>query len=213
MNSRSLPREKAYSYELVDGQTIVAAVTLDEFKAYAKITYTADDVSLQAILDSALEFGQRYTKRVFTTTEFKTYRDEFFSKTIELRRSPFQSISANGFQYYNESNVLVDVGSSIYMTTKEKDFSSIALLNNSDWPNDVSEDRPFQNVEITFKAGYGDSANDVPKGLKLAVMQHALKVASNRGDCSDCKCDKTNLPPEAKTQYDSFKIKELRLGF
>jgi uncharacterized phiE125 gp8 family phage protein len=215
MSERGILREKQYTYKPTTGQTIVPAVTLDEFKAYAKITNAAEDAVLQSILDSALEFGQAFTKRVFTTTEFKTYRDEFISRSnvIELRKSPVQSISTNGFQYYNESDVLVDVDTSTYIIPDEEDFGIIALKNNSDWPDDLSDDRPYQSVVIIFKAGYGDAATDVPAGLKTAVKQHALFVAENRGDCADCSCDLSNLPSEAKIEYNFFKIKELRLGF
>lgn len=207
-------REKAYTYEVVTPAT-TPAVTLTELKEYSKIFIDVEDTTLQIILDSALEFGQAYTRRVFTTTEFKTFRDEFITRSnfIELRKSKFIAISTNGFRYFNESNVLVDVDSSIFMTTNQSDYSKIALLNNEDWPSDLSEDRPFQNVEITFTAGFGTSADDVPDGLKIAVMQHALDMIKNRGDCSDCTCNITNLPAAAKTLYDKFKIMELRLGF
>lgn len=210
----NIPREKAYSYEIVT-PALAPAVTLAEFKAYAKITNTAQDTTLQIILDSAIAFGESYTRRVFVTTEFKTFRDEFLfrSNTIELRKSRFIAISTNGFQYFDKDNVLVDVDPTIFYTTEEQDYSKIVLLNDEDWPEDLTEDRPLQNVQITFTAGYGDTAATVPQELRIAIMAHALHVVKNRGDCAECKCEGDNLPPEARMIYKKFKIREIRVGF
>lgn len=206
----SILREKAYSYEVVTA-ALAGAVSLADFKAYAKITSSSEDTTLQSILDSAISFGQSYTRRTFVTTEYKTYRDEFVAEYIEVRKSPFQSISTNGFQYYNESNVLTNVPSTDYMTTASTLYSRIALNIDSAWPSDLSATRPYQLVEITFKAGYGDTSADVPDGIKNAIMAHALNVVKNRGDCSACGAD--NLPAVSKTLYSEFRIREIRLGY
>jgi uncharacterized phiE125 gp8 family phage protein len=210
-SATNILREKAFFYK-VETPPANAPVTLDDFKAYAKITNDAENDTLQLILDSAISFGQAYTRRTFITTEFKTFRDEFIDRArfIELRKSPFQSLTS--FKYYNESETLVDVDSSTYMTTQDEFYSKIALLDGSEYPNDVSNVRPFQVIEIIFKAGYGDTSADVPEGIRTAIMAHALNVARNRGDCGD-SCNESNLPSAAKGLYQQFKIPELRLGF
>ena len=136
--SSNILREKAYKYK-VTTPALAPAVTLTEFKAYAKITNAAEDTTLQIILDAAISFGEMYTRRTFVTTEYKTYRDAFISKSnyIELRKSPFIAISASGFKYYNESESLVEVSSASYMTTDDESYSKIALFDSSDWPSDV----------------------------------------------------------------------------
>jgi uncharacterized phiE125 gp8 family phage protein len=204
-------REKAFSYSVITPPAEMA-VTLDAFKAYAKITNTAEDATLTTILMSAILFGQSYTRRTFITTEFKTFRDEFLARSnyIELRKSPFQSLES--FKYYDESNTLVDVDSAIYMTTQESDYSKIALLDGQCWSSDVSTVRPYQSIEITFKAGYGDASDDVPDDIKNAIMAHALNAVRNRGDCGG-NCSAENLPPVSKTLYSMYRIRELRVGF
>ena len=207
-------REKAFTYK-VETPALAPAVLLADFKKYAKIVSAAEDTTLQTILTSAIQFGESYTGRTFVETEFKTYRDEFIGRSnyIELLKSPFQAISANGFQYYDESETLVDVNAATYMLTDEDVYSRIALFDGDDWPSDVSTKRPYQSIVITFKAGYGVDDTFVPDELKNAIMAHALNAVRNRGDCDKCTCDAVNLPPVAKTLYQPFRILDIRLGF
>jgi len=213
MGSLGLLREKAFNYKVITPPTN-RAVTLDEFKAYAKISSTADDATIAIILDSAIAYGQQYTRRIFIDTEFETFRDEFICRSnyIELRRSPFDSLSTNGFQYRDQDDNWVDVDSSIYDIVEESDYSEITLFNDASWP-DIGDKRDYQNVRIRFTAGYGADSSFVPAEIKNAIMIHALFAYQNRGDCDKCNCDGSNLPSSAKTLYDMYRIIELRLGW
>lgn len=203
-------REKAYFYKVITPAD-EPPVDLDEFKAYAKINNAAEDSTLQLILDSAISFGQAYTRRTFVETEFKTFRDEFIDRSnyIELRKSPFVSLTS--FKYYNENESLVDVPAASYMIAEDQFFSKIVLLDGSEWPSDISNTRPMQAIEIVFKAGWPDAAS-VPSPIKNAILSHALNVARNRGDCGDA-CNASNMPGAAKSLYQEFRIPEIRLGF
>jgi len=204
-------REKAFAY-VIQTPPVNPAVTLADFKAYAKITNNAEEATLQLILNSAIAFCQVYTRRVLITTEFKTLRDEFIQRAnyIELRKSPFQSLTS--FKYYNEANVLVDVDPETFMLTQETDYSKIAIFDGKAWPADVNSARPFQAIEIIFKSGYGDTTESVPAELKIGIMAHALNVARNRGDCAD-SCGAGNMPSTSSMIYNQFRIREIRLGF
>ncbi|MCJ8334558.1 MAG: hypothetical protein MJH10_09995 [Epibacterium sp.] len=58
----------------------------------------------------------------------------------------------------------------------------LALKSGQTWPVAT---RPTNGVEISYVAGYGDNASDVPKGLRRAVKQLAARLYQSRGDGCD----------------------------
>jgi len=85
------------------------------------------------------------------------------------------------------------------------DYSRILPQPNTFWPTDVSD--RLQSVNIRFNSGYGDAPKDVPKMLKMAMLQHAAYFYVNRGDCA---CTAVNVmeiaPPEAMAVYENNQI-------
>ena len=128
----NLEDTKQYSYVLVT-PAATTPVTLAEAKEYLRVDSSAEDALITNLINVAVLFCEKYTKRDLVNKTYKTYRDNFSNK-ITIKKSKLQSITS--IQYYDNSDSLVTVFPSVYYFTDEPDFSSIYLKNNQTWPSD-----------------------------------------------------------------------------
>ncbi len=180
-------------------------VSLDLVKQQLRIQNTADDELLTVYINSASEFFEAYTGRILITKEFETFRS-FFETSIELRRSRLQELIE--FQYFNTENILVDVPDIFYLNV-EKTYSRIIIDNFLAVPNDARDN--IQTIRAVFSAGYGDTSDDVPQDIQMALMNHVAALYANRGDCSDCNGG-NGIPVNALLIYNKYLIISLYGG-
>jgi len=152
-------------------------VTLSAVKALLRITHDAEDALLTSLISVATDALEAYTNRCFVT---RTIRGEFDAVLcsghevypfIKLRRSPVGDISS---VQASSDGVFADV---TYQLKQQSGYSRILF------PSSFStDDTPFP-LRADFIAGYGD-ADDVPEGIKTAILQYINFLYSNRGDCA-----------------------------
>jgi uncharacterized phiE125 gp8 family phage protein len=180
---------------------------INTVKQYLKIDVanTADDALIGMIMQAVVNFAEKYTKRDFIIKKYLTYRDNFNNSIITLRKSLLQNIIS--FEYL--VNGVFTAVPSVYYATTDSDFSSVLLLNNDAWPNNI--DTRQQAIKILFNAGYGTTSSSIPYNLQLGMLQHIAQLYENRGDCSstggsDCG---SNIPSAAKLIYDEYRIRDI----
>jgi uncharacterized phiE125 gp8 family phage protein len=200
---------RAYSYEIIVPPANLP-VTIDEVREHLRLSATdPTDAYLTLLIMAATEIAEKYTKRTFINTTFRTYRD-FFECCIKLRRSKLQSLEE--FKY-SVSDVFIDVDSSLYYTTDETNFSKIVLKEDSEYPDDIDE--KLDSIQIDFIAGYGPDESFVPESLKLALLNHIATLYENRGDCDQNLSDEfleKNLPALSRLVYTQYRIMDLHDG-
>lgn len=96
---------------------------------------------------------------------------------IEIRTLPVQSVSS--VQYVDENQTTQTLSSSLYNVDTSRKPPRIVLLENEDW-EDTEQQWPGA-VTVTFVAGYGAAAADVPVHARLAIVEW---VKMHWGDCS-----------------------------
>lgn len=160
-------------------------VTLQEAKDYLKITGSDQDNEINQLIATATDIGEKITGRDFINKTYKGFLDCFPNGCtgIEIKKSRLQTITS--FQYFL-NNILANFNSSNYYTTQSNDYSTILLNSGSNYPD--ADDRQ-QAVEVTFIAGYGNTANDVPDTIKKAILTHIAYLFENKGDCDTCGND------------------------
>jgi len=168
---------------ILNTDAIIEPFTLDYVKDYLRISSTDDDVLIGDLITTARNFGEKYTGRDFINKTYVCYLNNFpFNYAeIEIRKSKLTSITS--IQYYKD-DVLTTIDSSIYYFTDNNEYSSILVKDGQSWASDA--DNRKQAVKITFVSGYGATADDVPQGIKTAMLAHIANMYENRGDCSDC---------------------------
>lgn len=168
---------------LVNIDATVEPVTVDYVKDYLRISSTDDDTLITDLIITARNYGEKYTGRDFINKTYVCYLNHFPNNyvEIEIRKSKLNSITS--IEYYKD-DVLITVDSSTYYFIDDKEYSSILIKDGQSWPTDA--DNRKQVVKITFVSGYGATADDVPQGIKTAMLAHIASMYENRGDCSDC---------------------------
>lgn len=171
-------------------------VTLAEYKSYSNQTSSLIDALLQLYIDSAVEIAERYMNRDILTATYQTYRDDFWC-------NPF--LEKGGYQSVESVEYMLD---GTYQTLATTEYT---VKVGGIYPEICSVDPPSHDcncnaIRITFKAGFGDNASDVPSSIKLAILQIALFLEMNKGDCSD----EGDFPASAKTILRQYKI--VRIG-
>lgn len=174
-------RSRAYSYEKISGSVLLPQTFLDAIKNYLKIdtSVTADDDLIIDMTLAAISFIERYTGRTLLTTEYRTWRDWFPCDYIELRRSPLQSLDL--FNYIDINGDVKTVDPLVYYNTFESDYSKILPQPGKNFPSDLI--CKLQSIIIQFTVGYGDTVDDIPAELLVALLQMVAALYDNRGDC------------------------------
>lgn len=194
-----------YFYEVLTPPAILP-VTLSQIKThiiYADPSYTGEDDYLTLLAKSATLKAEEYTGRTLINTQFVTYRNNFLQGFFTLLRSRFQSLTS--IQYLSD-NTYQTVDPSIYYINKNPDYSSILPAPDKYWPTNI--DNKLSSIKITFTAGYGSLADDVPSDIKIAILNHVAFLYENRGDCS-CSPDLTSLPATSRAVYDLYRIRNI----
>lgn len=150
-------------------------VTLRDAKSFMKISGSAEDSIIQAMIYSAVEMAENYMCRDILTTTWQGYFDTFYTD-IALKRAKFQSLESID---YLVDDTYTNLASTEYVVKKGGIYGFICKLNA---PGDI--DSVCDAVRITFKTGWGDTADDVPSSLKLAIQNMVLYLYENRGECS-----------------------------
>lgn len=200
---------KNFTYTVTAGPA-TTPISLDELKSYLRIppSVTADDALLLLIIDLTVLTAEKIIRRDLITKTYSTFRDSivFQADQLILRRSKL--IVVNSIDYINNDDIPTNVPSTVWDNTLQADYSRVYLKLNQSWPTDA-QDIP-QSVTVSFDAGYGPNATDVPADIRGALLQHAANFYENRGDCA---CDGAGadlaLPAQSKKIYDLYKIKSI----
>lgn len=179
-------------YQFVEAEG--SPVTLVEMKKYLKITTGTDDTLIKSMIDSATEWGEKYTGRSFRNITWNLLLDRFTDR-IELRRDPVKSITT---VKHLVSGSQVTVPDTVYYLKKLVQSSEVLLNEDQDWPTDT-DDRE-QAIEIQFKTESYQCLESIIEAIKL----HVAFWYRNRGDCPDVK--KSAEGAGVTIIYDGFRI-------
>lgn len=152
----------------------VEPITLTEAKLHLRLAvtaalagaYTDEDDFLNALIETARSQAENYTNRAFITQTWIAYLESFPS-TLRLPFPPFQSVTS-----------IVVEGTAF--TDFEESFDGI-LTPTTYWP-DLSTSPGPNPIVITWVAGYGDAASDIPAPIKWAIRLMLSHWHSNRED-------------------------------
>ena len=135
---------------------------------------TADDDMIAEWVTAARQYIERVTKRQMITATWLKKMPRFPAKSsFELLKAPLQSLTS--ITYTDTSGDQQTLDSSVFVVSKEyaagaaDDYAQpgiISLADGETWPSTLSQ---ADSVVVEFLAGYGDSADDIPEGLRAVI--------------------------------------------
>jgi uncharacterized phiE125 gp8 family phage protein len=148
------------------------ATTAAEAAAYT----TEDDLLDRLIATSRIQTEQEIGRRLITQT-WEYYLDKWPDGDIVIPYPPLQEAAIT---YKLEDDDDYDNTFSDFDTDTASEPGRLILQPDESWPTGtLYTDRP---IKITYIAGYGDDAADVPEPIKQAILLKISDLYENRGE-------------------------------
>ena len=148
----------------VSSQPAVEPVSVSEAKTHLRVETSDDDTYIGSLISAARQLVELQTRRTLITQSFELTLDRFPQGAIRIPRSPVQSITS--IVYLDENGDEQTLDSSLYRLNETTIVASVAPEYGESWPSTLATTK---SVTLTFVAGYGDAADDVPEPIKHAI--------------------------------------------
>lgn len=150
-----------------------------EAKAHLRVdsAFTDDDAIIDAQVEAARNYAEAFTRRAFITQTLVLWLDAFppGNGEIILPRPPLQSVTS--ISYTDVDGNAQTFASSKYIVDGKREPARITPAWNVDWP----DTRAIINaVSVTYVAGYGNAASDVPEAIIRAIAFLVGHLYENR---------------------------------
>lgn len=153
----------------------VEPVTVSELKFWARIDGDYEDTVLEGIIKTARKKVEDYLNRSLIEKTIELHLDNWEYNNYELPLSPVLSIDS--VVTIDEDDTETTYSSDNYYLAKG-DPARIVIKEDS--TNPLNTDREIGGYKITYTAGYGTSADDVPQGIKDGLLLWATYIYENR---------------------------------
>ena len=158
---------------------------LADVKLFLRIDGSAEDALLTSLIVAARQSAEHYLRRSLINQIWKLSYDDYLSEETALLRGPVQAIiSVNRVERDG--------------TATEFDSQNYFLRQTDDTL--ICDITPFAHrLEITYEAGYGEAASDVPAAVKQGMLSHIAALYEHRALGAP-------LPDTAQTLYAPYRV-------
>tara|TARA_Y100001963_G_C6709434_1_gene413538 strand:- start:587 stop:1165 length:579 start_codon:yes stop_codon:yes gene_type:complete len=184
---------------VIDSDGGTGIITTSEAKEHLKVDTTADDTLIGNLIAAAVQSAQIYTNRFFLTSQIIQYGDKWEDIKVLFKSKVINVVSV---KYYDSDNSLQTLSTDVWLADTKHQPARIGLKPNKDFPQ--LADR-INAIEVTYKVGYGDTAADVPQGIKQACLLTIGNFYQNRQDVVVGRIA-TELPKSAQYLLDQYKV-------
>lgn len=193
----------------------ILPVTISEAKIHERIDVedAANDASILALLSSATQLAENYTRRAFIKQRW-IMSTPIAGPIISIPRPPLIEVIDNTVEFIDTYNVATPVDPTLYFTNNIytparliwKGMEVPAAAGGfswwwpQDWWNDL--DAYYGSVlQFEYWAGYGDTADTVPWEIKEGILQIFGSLYENR--------ESQEIPGGAKQLLQPFRVEYL----
>ncbi|MEM6851363.1 MAG: head-tail connector protein [Pseudomonadota bacterium] len=154
----------------------VEPVSLTEAKLHLRIDHSDEDSYIAGLIVAARRLAEKRTGRSFITQTWALTMDAFADPdVVELRRGPVQSI--DHFRVYDADDAAETVAATAYRLDGEGAYPRLTRRGAASWPR---PGRRASGIEIQYRAGFGDTATDVPQDVRQAILTLAAHLYERR---------------------------------
>lgn len=152
--------------EYVSVQPVIEPISVEEARFHCDIDDNYFDEKLQSLIKAARLKVEKDTRRsLINQTRVLTMDGFGAGSVIELPSAPVASVT--GITYTTTGGAEATLSSSKYSVDANNTPGRVILGYDSEWP----ESRGYHNdVKVTYVAGYGTSAADVPETARQAML-------------------------------------------
>jgi uncharacterized phiE125 gp8 family phage protein len=145
----------------------VKPVSLDEVKRNCNIDHGDDDALIDGYIDAAVALLDGYGGTVGQALVNQSWAVSMPGFCGRMRLPVGPLVSVTSIQYYNSSNVQATASSALYAAHSDALGPYITLKSGQSWPTVYGRDDA---VTVTWVAGHGAAAADVPASIRQAML-------------------------------------------
>lgn len=152
----------------------VEPVTIDDVAAQVRWTIDGDQVALvNAYIAAIRGKAETILRRAIITQEWELTLDAFPCREIEIPLPPLQEVT--DITYLDTDGAEQTLDESVYGVDLSR--GRVYLKAGQSWPSTLNQPSA---VTVAFKAGYGDSGDDVPKQIIAWMLLNIGALWENR---------------------------------
>ena len=141
-------------------------LSVTEAKAYLRVDHADEDTLIASLVTAARLHTEVALGRRLITQDWSLFFDAWpHSKIVEIDLGPIQAVTQ--ISTFAEDATETIFGSENYFADLVSDPGRIVRNGGATWP---APGRQINGIKITFTAGYGDAAGDVPEPLRQALL-------------------------------------------
>lgn len=182
---------------LIQEGPAVEPLTLAEAKAHLRLDGAEEEALVSACIVAARQACESYTGLSLISQTWQLYLDRWPMGAVSLPRPPVQGVTevavldaAGGRRVLEAERYFLDRAAGPARLMRRGALS---------WPQ---PGRPLGGIEITYRAGFGDSWNDVPAALRQGML---LAV----GHFFERREGEAGLPPAIAALWQPYRIVRL----
>lgn len=145
-------------------------VTLQEVKNHLRIEINDYDTTLNSLIHEAVRYVEGVTGRALISQTYEFKMDGFVSD-LKIPKPPLISVSS--VQYLDEANATQTLAAANYTVDNSSEPARLVESATGTYPSTYDD---LDAVTITFVAGYGTAASDVPETFKRAIKLYIEKM-------------------------------------
>tara|TARA_R110000744_G_scaffold72211_3_gene145158 strand:+ start:424 stop:1014 length:591 start_codon:yes stop_codon:yes gene_type:complete len=182
----------------------ILVVSLIEAKLHCKIDVSTDDALITNLISAATHLSEEYTNRFFINTDVVMYCSEWKDLDWLFKSNVSFDIASDTLEYLapNDNNIYTIWNVSNYNVITEYQPSQVIISENISFP---SVQKRTDAIKISYKAGYGAAASDVPEEIKQAILLTIGNWYANRESVVVGRIA-TELPLNVKWLLDTYKV-------
>lgn len=171
----------------------VEPLDLDEVKLHLRIDADDDDLLLGGLIQAAREQVEVVTKRALITQTWELSLEAWPRGTEMMIPLPvLQSVTS--IKYKDQDGDESTMSSSDYIVDTVPKPGRVVLEWNKSWPSVTLY--PASPITVRFVAGYGDTAIDVPRSIRQAMLLMIGEWYENREDITEARLQGISLNAE-----------------
>ncbi len=152
-------------------------VTLEDVIANSKPVRGAEDAFIDSLIRTATDEVERVSWRALVTQQLELRLDDWpRGRVLTIPRPPLQTIDS--IAYTKADGTTGTLSASAYVVDTASEPGRVALKDDYDWPAD--DLAPIAGIRVTFTAGYGDAAADVPERFRRGIAMLTGFMHENR---------------------------------
>jgi len=135
----------------------------------------ADGPLLDRLIKAATSWCEEYLSRQLITATWANFYN-IFDEPLKVYYPPVQSIQF--LEYKNDKGTVKAVPSVDFVFDNTVDPAEISLAAGKTWPSSLEDE--VNVIEAQAKCGYGDSPDDIPEDIRVAILMKVAGMYENR---------------------------------